>query len=194
LAQASPARGHGVEKGAPVITYQDLTDDERESVDRRFWGKVSKSDGCWTWVGSVNRYGYGDFRLKRTHALAHRVSFAMAYGPVPNGLFVCHRCDNPLCVNPVHLFAATHQDNMNDMVAKGRGRGPSPENNWMKTQPERVTRGEGRSNSKLTDAAVRKIRLQVASGTAYAVLAQEFSVTINAISCVVLRKTWRHVA
>jgi hypothetical protein len=89
----------------------------------RFWAKVQKSAGCWTWTANHLPKGYGvigvgaaDQGLK----LAHRVSWEIHFGPIPAGLFVCHRCDNPPCVRPDHLFLGTVQDNVDDMVAKGR--------------------------------------------------------------------------
>ena len=87
--------------------------------DIYFWPRVKKSDGCWLWVGGKgNGYGYvwHDNRTKR----AHRVSWEMAYGPIPLGLFVCHKCDTPLCVRPDHLFLGTAKDNIEDCFIKGR--------------------------------------------------------------------------
>lgn len=96
-------------------------------LDTRFWSKVQITDGdsCWEWTAAQFADGYGSFRLDGTHVLAHRMAFRLHYGyPIPDGLFVCHHCDNRLCCRPDHWFLGTPQDNMSDMKAKGRGRRP----------------------------------------------------------------------
>ncbi len=87
----------------------------------RFWQKVQKGDGCWEWQGSRNKLGYGITSLRGRAIRAHRVSWEIVNGPIPDGLLVCHRCDNPACVRPDHLFLGTQIDNLRDMRTKGRG-------------------------------------------------------------------------
>jgi len=86
----------------------------------RFWAKVNRTDSCWLWTGSKTIGGYGQFPYKRIPLLAHRVSYLISCGDIPDGLIVCHHCDNPSCVRPDHLFVGTHKDNFEDMVKKGR--------------------------------------------------------------------------
>lgn len=98
----------------------------RRPLDERFWEKVVTSpDSCWLWTGAQSPRGYGAFVVSRGDVrTASRVSWELVNGPIPDGLWVLHRCDNPPCVNPDHLFLGTHQDNMDDMAQKGRGRKP----------------------------------------------------------------------
>jgi hypothetical protein len=112
--------------GDPTIVFP------HRPLAERFWPKVVKSDGCWLWVGAKFERGYGCIvaggpringrPAERRHLYAHRVSYELSVGPIPDGLYVCHHCDNPPCVNPSHLFLGTATDNNRDREAKGRGR------------------------------------------------------------------------
>lgn len=139
------------------------------SIADRFWAQVDRSEGgCWTWRARCDRAGYGMCVVERKSRYAHRVSYELTHGEVPVGLLVCHRCDNPPCVNPSHLFLGTHADNMRDMRLKGRG-------------PPQM---------KLTARDVLAIRESRDSST---VIASEFGVTTNTIRDIRRRHTWRHV-
>jgi hypothetical protein len=95
----------------------------------RFWAKVRKSSGCWEWVGARFDSGYGAFKRRVDgewkQQRAHRVAYELAVRPIPNGMLVCHRCDNPPCCNPLHLFLGSGTDNQQDMIQKGR-KAPHP--------------------------------------------------------------------
>lgn len=99
----------------------------RKSLADRFWAKVDKGaelapGGCWLWIGSTERHGYGQISVGAKHlARAHRISYELNIGAIPSGMVVCHRCDLPVCVNPAHLFIGTLSDNSRDMISKGRG-------------------------------------------------------------------------
>ena len=103
-------------------------------LEQRFWERVRKSDGCWLWTGRHRPDGYGQLlTAERRVVYAHRLAYEIHHGPIPDGMFVCHHCDNTPCVRPDHLFLGTHADNMRDMREKGR----AANGNTRKTQCKR---------------------------------------------------------
>lgn len=94
------------------------------TASERFWSKVDKSGDCWIWRAGKHRDGYGLTHVSRKTILAHRLVWQMTNGEIEKGLCVLHKCDNPPCVNPDHLFLGTHTDNMRDAVNKGRCKVP----------------------------------------------------------------------
>lgn len=150
----------------------------------RFWEYVCK-DGtqksyvdsyCWQWTSVIAQNGYGRFWVNDKSVPAHHFSYELHYGPIPNGLFVLHHCDNPSCVNPDHLFVGTIADNVHDMISKGRNV---------------PTRGQRSSSCKLTPDKVRKIRVSCVSGNyQQKQIAEMFGVSQETICDIVHRRTW----
>ena len=146
----------------------------------RFWRMVQISDDCWNWIGGKRPNGYGQIseggRGSRTLS-AHRVSYELHHGPIPDGLVVMHSCDNQACVNPDHLSVGTHKDNTQDMIDKGRNRTVAP-------------LGAENGKSLLTEDQVRYIR---ASKLGHSALGRQLGVSPNCIRGVRTGRTWSHV-
>lgn len=141
-----------------------------------FWQKVDKSGDCWNWTAFKYGSGYGVVRYGRKNYNAHRLSYAMANGGVPDGMIICHRCDNPSCVNPDHLFAGTYHDNTRDMIQKGRKCDSS---------------GERNGQAKLRSTQVVEIRKRYAVGDiSHHELAEQYNVSTALIGLITQGKVW----
>lgn len=154
----------------------------------RFWSYVNTSGDCWKWLLKPNKpgsgYEYGRFAIKRRRWLAHRAAYIIAHGEIPGKLFVLHRCDNPRCVRPDHLFLGTHDDNMADMVAKGR----SPKSHA-------VLFGKDNGKTKILPEEVREIRRRCypRKKATYQALALEYGVTLCTIRHIIYNQARRNV-
>ena len=154
----------------------------RSELEGRFWAKVDKSAAgpngdCWEWQAYLNARGYGVINVFGKLDLAHRISWAFAFDrKVPDGMCVCHSCDNPKCVNPAHLWIGTNRDNVNDRQRKGR---------------HTPCRGTQNGKSKLSEAEVLQIR---ASTGSHAELSRQFGVTHQVIRAIRVGQIWRHLS
>ncbi len=151
------------------------------TLPARFWAKVHKTDGCWLWTGCRSNLGYGDMkgigakRMRATHA-----SLLITRGEsVPPGIHVCHKCDNPSCVNPDHLFLGTAKDNMRDAIRKGRFKFPTPR------------RGEANNKAELTWVEVDELRAAYASGETISALSRRFGRARSTLREVVMGRNWK---
>ena len=154
----------------------------RYSLAERFWSKVQKTETCWLWTASRQRFGYGYLHVREDprhpNALAHRVSWELHFGPIPDGLHVLHKCDIGACVRPDHLFLGSPADNAVDMIDKGRAS---------------HRRGDDHPRTRLTETDVIAIREAANNGRTYADLAQQHSMTSAGIRSIVMRRTWKHI-
>ena len=150
-----------------------------EKFARRFWSKVNKTESCWLWTAGCKSDGYGSMSpVSYTTISSHRASWIMHHGAIPAGMSVLHKCDNPACVNPEHLFLGTQADNMKDCAVKGRCNKPS---------------GEDHYGSKLTSAKVLAIRKALARGETQQSLAEYYGVVQRTISDIKRGKKWKSV-
>ncbi len=150
-------------------------------LETRFWRCVNKTESCWLWTGTRFNSGYGYTHKmlpggKRKGLRAHRVSYELAYGLIPDGMILLHSCDVKLCVNPDHLTIGTSRLNVADMVNKNR-----------------QAKGEQHGSAKLTADKVREIRRLSGSGLSYPEIAAMFNVDRSSIGLIVRRVNWAHI-
>ena len=148
------------------------------SLKCRFWDKVEILDpnNCWNWTASKSSNTYGSFQYKNHSIRAHRMAWILAYGPIPNNLYVLHHCDNRLCCNPTHLFLGTQADNIKDCVKKNRN-----------------IKGESCGMAKLTEKNILDIRSKLSMGFRSCDLAILYKVCRYNIHLIKYRKRWTHI-
>lgn len=153
----------------------------------RFWAKVDKRGPvirpdlgrCWLWTSAKNAAGYGRFKFQSKQDYAHRVAYTLTYGLIDDGLFICHRCDNPSCVNPTHLFAAPAKENSLDRDLKGRGILPGA--------------GIQHPSALFSESDIREIRRRRKEGETCISIANSYGVARTTISGICTRQKWAHV-
>lgn len=152
----------------------------RKHTPESFWATLEKPDGehgCWIWVERPDKGGYGTISFYDATWKTHRLAYHLTHGAIPPSLFVCHKCANPPCCNPDHLYAGTPQQNSRDMVMHGNS-----------------LKGEKNHKAKVTADQVREIRSRYSAGDGTTLtLAEEYGVTQAVISKMIRRETWKHV-
>jgi hypothetical protein len=160
-----------------IVTRREPHNKGKPQYDReaRLQEYVVTSSGCWKWQGGTIAQGYGVIYPFDKAVRVHRLAYEVAHGHPPKGM-VCHHCDNPLCINPAHLYDGTGQTNSDDKVRRGR---------------QAHVSGERNGRSKLTASQVREIRRLSADGVSRAALGRRFGVVPSAISMIVHRQHWK---
>lgn len=151
---------------------------QRAGAAQSFERQVRINGECVEWTGYVNALGYGRVRFNGRKWLTHRLAWVRAFGAIPDGFLVLHRCDNPPCVNPAHLFLGTHADNVADMIAKGRQVHP---------------RGSDHPMAKLTECDVVAVRTRLKGGESRAAIAASLGVSTSLVGYIEKEKIWTHV-
>lgn len=164
--------------------------EEKEEILQRFLVKVDKTSDCWLWTGEISNKGYGRFRYKGSRVSAHRVSYTLFKGEI-RGLCVLHKCDNPRCVNPDHLFLGTHRDNLMDAIKKGRHM--VGDKNPCRIHPEIIRRGENHNMAKLNNAEVEYIKKELANGVNITTLSKKFNVSLTTICDIKNGRSWNTI-
>lgn len=149
-----------VKKAVQLVPYQP------ETIDEKFQRQYEKTETCWNWIGTLDRYGYGKFRFGDRTVKAHRYSYQLHYGDFDESFHVLHHCDHPCCVNPCHLFLGTNRDNVADRTAKKR---------------------HGETSKRLTANEKTAILTAVQQGQPLRLIAQHFQVHISTIRRVLKR-------
>ena len=147
-------------------------------MDERFWSKVNKTSTCWLWTAGVSKDGYGKYWYNKKNIRAHRYSYMVSKSEIADGLVVRHTCDVRLCVNPKHLLLGTVQDNIDDMIERGR---------------RKVNNGEHHGNNRLTNDDIYEIKILRGFDFTNIELAKRFQVSDSLISLILSGKRWGHL-
>lgn len=144
----------------------------------RFEAKLDKSGDCWLWTASLAGKGYGQMKLpkQRKQEYAHRLAYMIYKGAIPDGIQVCHKCDNPRCCNPEHIFLGTSSDNHLDMKEKNRH-----------------LYGEKNSQAKLSDTKISQIKKCIDSGMSQSIIAKAFGIHQTTVSKINRGCRWQHI-
>ena len=162
--------------------WKNCTEEEKiEKIRLRFEEKVIKSDKCWGWNGHLDKNGYPTLRFGSDgkgfkERRVSRISWLLYRGEIPKGKYLCHKCDNPSCTNPDHLFLASAKENSEDMVKKGRG-----------------NKGLKHGNSKLTEEQVKEIKIMYRDGYKVTLIMEKFDICRVNVHQIGKNKTWKHI-
>ena len=142
----------------------------------RLWNRTDRSNGCWIWLGAKVTDGYGEIMVNGKQIRTHRLAWELTNGSIPKGMCVCHRCDNPSCINPKHLFLGTNNDNIQDRIKKGRRGGPKGGENYI--------------SSKLKSFQIKEIRM-LKGEMSERKIAEEYHIGKSQVHRIVSKQCWK---
>lgn len=157
--------------------------DYKSALEAYEAANIKNEDGCWDWMGTRHK-NYGTMHFLGLTVFAHRFSYEHHIGPIPDGLRICHHCDNPPCTNPLHLFAGTAKDNTQDCIKKGR---------FVIPIDSCKVRGSDSPKAKLNEEQVIQIKKMIRDGIGNRTIAKQFNVHHGTISAIRVGKNWRHI-
>lgn len=179
-------RGHtGFRPGSPLFISEMNEEQKFERLKKSYEKHVIRQESCWDWKGSISNNGYPVMSCRRTIGAdrGHKASWIIHNGPIPEGMHVCHSCDNRKCTNPEHLWIGTHKQNNDDKIAKGRAKYVQPP----------VMKGEANPSAKLTEAMVKEIKCLLELGHSSYGIAKKFSVSKTTILRIKRNTHWKHI-
>jgi|SRR5208282_382127 len=166
-------------KGRSIFKWSNLSEDEiLLKLTEEFNKKTVKNEkACWDWSGSL-KVGYGVMKCKKRFIKTHRFSWKINFGPIPEGMYVCHKCDNRKCNNPEHLFLGTHEDNMKDMINKNRQRGAV---------------GESNAKAIINKEKALEIKKMLSNGMTTIQIAKDLNISRAIVFGIKHKKNWSHI-
>lgn len=179
-------RGHTGFVPGGTIKISEMTDEEKlERLKKSFEKNVIRQEGCWSWKGSIAHGGYPVMTCRRQIGpdRGHRASWIIHFGPIPEGLYICHKCDNPICTNPGHLWLGTQKENNDDKIRKCRQANNIP--------PHK--RGSENGSARLSEDQVKEIKILIKQGQSCYSLGKQFGVSKTTIQRIKTGKNWSHI-
>ncbi len=194
LAQADEKTCEQCQTAARAMNKLILRDELSLDFQKAFWSKTDCVEGgaCWLWKAAKTTHGYGAVKIAGRVLFAHRVAYALINRSTPVDKLVCHSCDNPACINPLHLFLGSHADNSRDM--RNKNRQAIGARNGTKTCPASIARGDKHGRSILSSEQVANIKRLLSAGETCRKIGSMFGVGRSTVGEIKRGRTWTHIS